>query len=105
MATGQAMMPILAQTFVDSKNGVVFDMIAASSPSSNLSPSRRSPASPTRRKDAKHKADANSDGSRTDIFSLSDAVLAERYQLSRKDTDGSVVRFAEADSCPFSSSS
>ncbi|KAK4698616.1 hypothetical protein P7C70_g7657, partial [Phenoliferia sp. Uapishka_3] len=82
MATVQALAPMMAQQFCESRStttsGVAFDMIASSSPTS-------------RRRDQHHPA---SPKGANDIFSLTDAVLAERYQFVEEIGYGNWVRMA-----------
>lgn len=66
-------MPLLAQTFIDSKTGIQFNAVpSASKPSPNRSP-------PLRRK-----VDAIADPTKQDILSLSDEVLASKYSFGQE---------------------
>ncbi|KAL8279852.1 hypothetical protein RQP46_007702 [Phenoliferia psychrophenolica] len=75
MATAKALAPILAQQFCDSRtttSGVAFDMISATSAAST---------SPKRTRD---RSVSSPKGANNDIFSLTDTLLAERYQFKEE---------------------
>lgn len=83
MATAQAMMPLLAQTFIDTRNsvnGVAFDMAASTSASPSPRKRERDSGVEGRKKEL---TVAGSAKGANDIFSLTDVVLAERYQVRR----------------------
>ncbi|GAA5903049.1 hypothetical protein JCM5296_001722 [Sporobolomyces johnsonii] len=79
------MMPLLAQTFVDQRSNIKFEMISSATSGASGSP-RHQGATPSPARKGKRPSGASSrgrerGGGATDIFSWSDATLAEKYQF------------------------
>ncbi|GAA5963340.1 hypothetical protein JCM21900_002044 [Sporobolomyces salmonicolor] len=76
------MMPLLAQTFVDQRSNTKFEMIpSAASGSPRHQCATPSPARKGKRRSCASPRERERAGGATDIFSWSDATLAEKYQF------------------------